>query len=152
MLTLAGDLERWRGKSLSYSGFVPSTGYESAAGSYGNMSILIPSGSTASTFRYRILIMDSACRSTLNPITSIEGCAGQGWVMIARPNSGDNTDTATSTGRLGSASRLVLDSQGVRCKTPGSAGDHIKDIDIGFGAYPPVISNAQLCGTSSQPW
>lgn len=155
MLTLAGELERWRGKNLSYAGFVPVASYESASGTYGNMSILIPKGSTTTTFKYRILIMDSACRSTLNPVTPVAGCAGQGWLMIARPNSGDATDTAGSTGRLGSASRLVLNNQGVRCMTKGVAGDHIKDTDIGFNIVPPAspaISDASLCGTGSTAW
>jgi type IV pilus assembly protein PilE len=147
MLKIAADLERWRGKALGYKGFVPETGYETAT----NTTILLPKGSSSSNFMYRITLLDIACRNatvSLNPAVSVAGCTGQGWVMIARPNSGDATDTNTSTGIMGSASRLVLDSQGVRCMTPGTTSDHISDALIATAS----VSDAALCGVSSAPW
>lgn len=145
MLKLAGDLERWRGKNLSYLGFIPENGYETTA----NISILVPKGSTSSNYAYRITLVDISCRTkTLNPTAVVAGCPGQGWVMIARPNSGDSTDTAASKGTLAAASRLVLDSQGVRCMTPGTLADHITDASIATA----TTSDAALCGTNSMGW
>lgn len=163
MQGLAADLERWRSKQLTYAGFVPSMGYEAASTTYGNIGVLFPTGSTSTNFRYRILIMDGACRTSLSPATPVAGCAGQSWVMVARPNSGttDQTDTNAAIGSMGNASRVVLDSRGVRCMTSGTFSDHITDTTI-FGSggvlaptIPPTTSDAGLCASGSNtsiPW
>ncbi|MDE2420529.1 MAG: prepilin-type N-terminal cleavage/methylation domain-containing protein [Gammaproteobacteria bacterium] len=155
MQGLSSELERWRAKNLSYSGFVPSMGYESSTGNYANKSILLPNGSTSLNYKYRILIMDGACRTPLNPTTPIVGCSGQSWVMVARPFTGDPTDTGAPSGLMGSASRLVLDSQGVRCMTAGTLTDRIQDILLTFGTNPPTTPNGALCSSGlnkSVPW
>ena len=131
MLKLAGDLERWRAKTLTYKGFTPDGGYETVA----NTTILLPKGSTAANYKYRITLGDIACRTTsLNP-----GCTGQGWVMVGQPN------TTNSTMNL--ASRLVLDSNGVRCLTDSVITDVAMASNLSGGG-----SNAALCIGTSKSW
>jgi len=144
MLKLAGDLERWRGKTLSYAGFTPENGYQTIANNIPNTVILTPKNAIATKFAYQIVLVDS-CRTT-SLITPTTGCSGLGWVMIARPFSNDLTDTATPTGKpiMATASRLVMNSQGIRCMTPNT----IPNSSI----INTAISDASLCGSSSTAW
>ncbi len=151
MLQLASDLERWRGKNFTYQGFRP---LASALGNVlqyattDNKTIFIPAGSTDTNFRYMITLVDSDDRSlSLVPLAT-PSSVGLNWTMIARPNSGDLADVATSKGLMGSASRLVLNNRGIRCMTPGTLSDHITDAMINKKAD----ADAKLCGISSQNW
>jgi type IV pilus assembly protein PilE len=148
MLQLASDLERWRGKNFSYQRFQPLTAVNGLNYETDNKTIYIPAGSTAANFRYMIILVDSADRTLSLVPPSLPSSVGLNWTMIARPNSGDLTDTNASEGYLGSASRLVLNSRGLRCMTPGTSSDHIEDTKI----ETMTISDAQLCGADSQNW
>jgi type IV pilus assembly protein PilE len=146
MLQLAADLERWRGKNFSYQGFTPTNGLSYATST--SQTMFLPAGSNSSSSKYMITLVDSADRTLSLVPTALPSSVGQNWTMIARPNSGDLTDTAASKGYMGSASRLVLDSRGVRCMTPGTFSDHIQDSVIAVM----TTSDAGLCGNSSKSW
>ena len=140
MLKLAGDLERWRAKTLSYTGFVPETGYAAAAGSLVSVTgatIYFPKGSTSSNYKYQLALLDGTRTAALNS-TSVT--AGQGWIMVAQPN--------TANSILSSASRLVLSSQGLRCLTNSAVSDAIMKANIASS----TISDAALCSNPSKPW
>ncbi len=154
MLQLASDLERWRGKNFSYQGFQPLTAvnglsYATIANEkIANKTIFIPAGSTSTNFRYMITLVDSGDRTLSLVPPSSPSSVGLNWTMIARPNSGDLTDTAASTGFMGSASRLVLNNSGLRCMTPGTLSDHITDTMI----KTMTTSDVALCGSYSESW
>jgi len=145
MLQLAGDLERWRAKTLSYTGFTPDSGYAAVAGSLvaGSLvtvtgaTIYLPIGSTSANYRYQIALLDGTRTAAL---TSTDIRAGQGWIMIAQPN--------TSNSILSRASRLVLSSQGLRCLTDDAVSDTTMKTNIASTS----ISDAGLCSTVSKPW
>lgn len=140
MLTLAADLERWRSKTLSYTGFVPDSGYAAAAGSLvavTGATIYLPIGSNSSNYRYQIALLDS---TRIAALTSTDIRAGQGWIMIAQPN--------TSNKILSLASRLVLSSQGLRCLT----ADAVSDASMKSNIASTSISDAGLCSTVSKSW
>lgn len=149
MLQLASDLERWRGKNFSYQGFQPLTAVNGLSyATTDNKTILIPAGSTSTNFRYMITLVDSGDRTLSLVPPSSPSSVGLNWTMIARPNSGDLTDTEASTGFMGSASRLVLNNSGLRCMTPGTLSDHITDTMI----KTMTTSDVALCGGSSESW
>lgn len=145
MLQLAGDLERWRAKTLSYTGFTPDSGYAAVAGSLvaGSLvtvtgaTIYLPIGSTSANYRYQIALLDGTRTAAL---TSTDIRAGQGWIMIAQPS--------VSNKILSRASRLVLNSQGLRCLTD----DAPSDLTMKNNIADPSISDAGLCSTVSKPW
>lgn len=140
MLKIAGDLARWRAKNLSYSGFVPESGFAAARGSIAsvdNATIYIPIGSDSTNYRYQLVLLDGSRTTALN---STDIRAGQGWIMIAVPNTGNS--------KLNLASRLVLNSQGLRCLSD------IADSEVTMKGY--IVStsktDSQLCSTPSKPW
>ncbi len=142
MLQLAGDLERWRAKTLSYTGFVPDSGFDTAVGTLlpstvTGATIYLPKGSTASNYRYQIALLDSTRTAAL---TSTDIRAGQGWIMIAQPS--------VSNKILSRASRLVLNSQGLRCLTDDAPSDLTMKNNIADSS----ISDAGLCSTVSKGW
>lgn len=143
MLKFAGDLERWRAKSLSYAGFIPDVGYaastsvnsSTAITAASNAIVYIPQGSTGSNYRYQIVILDDSGRTAdLGTTTS-----GQRWIMIAQPN--------TANIILNTASRLVLSSQGVRCKT-----DSVVDNATMKSNITSTLSDSALCVGTSEAW
>lgn len=140
MLKIAGDLARWRAKNLSYTGFVPETGFATTTGSLAsvaNATIYIPAGSTLTNYRYQIVLLDGSRTAALN---STDIRAGQGWIMVAVPNTGNS--------RLKLASRLVLNSQGLRCLSD------IADSEATMKTYIATTtkSDSQLCSSPSKPW
>ena len=140
MLRIAGDLARWRSKNLSYTGFIPETGFAATAGSLvtvSNATIYLPYGSDSTNYKYQIALLDN---TRLAPLTSTNIRAGQGWIMIAKPNPANLT--------LSSASRIVLSSQGVRCLTDNAMSDGTMKTSIATTG----ISDADLCIAPSKPW
>lgn len=155
MLKIAGDLERWRSKNLSYAGFVPENGYASSTlvnattdpiqitvadtSTTTNAIIYLPKGSTSSNFKYQLALLDGGDRDeSLITSTSIS-TAGQRWILVAQPN--------TSNATLSLASRLVLSSQGVRCMTDTAVSNLAMKSNISGSG-----SDASLCVGTSLAW
>ncbi len=136
MLDIAGRLEQWRSKALSYKGFTPDVGYatDTSLTAATNSTLYLPNGSTALNYKYKVAILDGADRTK-----SLTTGNGQSWVMVAQPNTTNST--------LNTASRLVLNSQGVRCLTDSVLTDaQFKANIIGTG------SDAALCVNTSSSW
>ncbi len=137
MLKMAADLEHWRSKALTYKGFVPSTGYGSTSSitALTNAVVYVPQGSTAANYTYQIVILDDTNRSQ-----SLATGIGQGWVMVAQPN--------TTNAILQPASRLVLNNQGVRCLTD----QNISDATMKANIISTTLDDASLCTSPSSAW
>lgn len=138
MLQLQVQLEQWRARALSYKGFTPqklttTNGVTTTSNAYDadNTTIYVPSGSTASNYRYKITLVDGASTgSSLVPTsTGIDLTTGRTWKMLAEPN---------TTGITQGANNIVLTSSGVRCQ-------NIVTIDI---AKIDTIN----CGTGQKEW
>jgi type IV pilus assembly protein PilE len=139
MLKIAGDLERWRSRQLSYTGFKPDAGF-SAQGSLvsvGGATIYLPLGSNSGNYKYQIALLDGTRIAALNGVGIT---TGQGWIMIAQPS--------TSNSILNLASRLVLNSQGLRCLTDSPFTDPAMNTNI---ANVKSLSDADLCVNPSYP-
>ena len=139
MLMIAGNLERWRAKNLSYSGFVPDSGFAATRGSIASVdgaTIYIPIGSDSTNYQYQLVLLDGTRTTALN---STDIRAGQGWIVVGQPN--------TANTILSRASRLVLNSQGVRCMTDIAVSDLTMKSNItGTGG------DAALCTSPSKTW
>lgn len=138
MLQLQVQLEQWRARALSYKGFTPqklttTNGATTTENAYDadNTTIYVPSGSTASNYRYKITLVDGeSTGSSLVPTsTGIDLTTGRTWKMLAEPN---------TTGITQGANNIVLTSSGVRCQ-------NIVTIDI---AKIDTIN----CGTGQKEW
>lgn len=138
MMFIATDLSSWRGRRLSYAGFMPRN---EAAGCtpqnaeffYSNEcdtslqagQIYVPLGSNRDTYRYLITLRDAIPVDRVdnkgNPVLNADGnpikstvalndnnAAGRGWRMIATPNPKDNL-------LKGIAKSYYMDSLGHRC-------------------------------------
>lgn len=143
MLQLQIQLERWRSSALTYKGFRPqlvsgsttSYAYDDAPT---NKTVYVPSGSTASNYRYKITLVDSTTStdasdgtvttsSLVTAGTDIDNNTGRAWKMFAEPSS------SYSTG-----SKILLSSAGLQCKT--------KNDDSSI-----TLASAN-CGTYSENW
>ena len=137
MLDLQIQLEQWRAKSLTYGGFQPKKVSSTSTVSYAydeadNKTIYVPSGSTASTYRYKITLVDGTTPvngliSTTKTDTNADTATGRSWKMLAVPS---------STGVTSSAHTFMMTSQGLRCQS--------KDISI-------TVVSAD-CKTGQQSW
>ncbi len=143
MLKLAGDLERWRAKNLSYAGFTPESGYgfAASAGSIAtptNATIYLPKGSDSTNYQYQLALLDGVVR-TASLTSTTTATAGQRWILVAQPN--------TNNSALSLASRLVLTSQGVRCMSDDATTDATMKSNIaGTG------NDTALCVGTSRAW
>lgn len=143
MLQLQIQLERWRASALTYKGFRPqlvsdnitSYAYDDAPV---NKTIYVPSGSTASNYRYKITLVDSTIStnpsdgtvttsSLVTAGTTVDNNTGRAWKIFAEPSSG------YSIGH-----KILLGSAGLRCKT--------KNADASI-----TVASAN-CGTYSEDW
>lgn len=99
MLKVAERLESYKGKQLSYAGYIP----EHQTSTKGEISIPYNS---ASDYDYQIRIVD------INDSTKAleDATIGQGWKMIATPNQEKGN-------ALRNSESLLLDSRGVKCMT-----------------------------------
>lgn len=136
MLRIAGDLERWRAKTLTYRGFAPDVGYttDTTITVPNDAVIYLPKGSTAATYKYKLAILDGVARTQ-----SLSTGGGQRWVIVAQPN--------TNNVILTSASRLVLNSSGVRCLT-----DQAMDDATFRGKIQANTNDVTLCGVTPLAW
>lgn len=137
MLRVAGDLERWRSKTLTYRGFTPDISYASDTSITAETSstLYFPKGSSSTNYKYKVAVLDGADRSK-----SLTTGTGQTWIMVAQPN--------TSNSILNSASRLVLNSRGVRCLTDSILTDATLKTNITTSS----IDDSALCSGTSLPW
>ena len=120
MLGLSTELLRWRSKALTYRGFIPDGGYAQ------NSDILVPTGSTLSNHRYKLTLVDTNSNASLELDTAL----GMDWVMIAVPNSSNNS--------IKDGKQLYFRSSGQRCLVPSTAT---------------VSTNVNPCAnTTSEPW
>ena len=143
MLQLQIQLERWRSSALTYKGFRPqlvsgsttSYAYDDAPT---NKTIYVPSGSTASNYRYKITLVDSTTStdasdgtittsSLVTTGTDIDNNTGRAWKMFAEPSSS-----------YSKGSKILLSSAGLQCKT--------KNDDSSI-----TVASAN-CGTYSENW
>lgn len=128
MLQLQIQLDRWRSSALTYQGFVPqklSTVNKVTTTTYtydaNNNTIYVPTGSTASNYRYKITLVDGA-DSTKTLLTSgLDTITGRTWKMLAEPN----TNSSAKGGDV-----MLLTSTGIRCKNTSVA---LTDNDCGTG-------------------
>lgn len=115
MLQVQIQLERWRASALSYKGFVPqlvngsTTSY--AYDETDNKTIYVPTGSTASNYRYKITLVDGTIpANSLAPVasTTVDNSTGRTWKMLATPN---------TTGTAKGGHLLMMTSTGMRCQS-----------------------------------
>ena len=122
MLGIAGQLENYRGKQLSYANFTLEPKYNDAAGVFN-----IPYDSTVSNYKYQIRLLDLTAPTVGNvlgdrvPLNS-SNATGRGWVMIAVPQQ-------SATAALKRANYLMITSDGIRCMTPESSGSKTYSLD-----------------------
>lgn len=99
MLKISERLENYKGKQLSYAGYIP----EHQSLTKGEVNIPYDS---ASDYKYQIKIVDIDDSTKALEDSTI----GQGWKMIAIPNQ-------TRGSALRNSEYLLLDSRGIKCMT-----------------------------------
>ncbi|MCG3880919.1 prepilin-type N-terminal cleavage/methylation domain-containing protein [Psychrobacter sp. Ps3] len=135
MLQLQLQLDRWRASALTYKGFRPQK-ITSASGSNtktyayddtANKTIYVPSGATASNYRYKIMLVDGTTpTNSLIVAAGVDNATGRAWKMLAEPNSNGITKNAHN---------MLLTSTGTRCQTTSS-----------------IAITATDCGTGTKEW
>lgn len=137
MLQLQIQLDRWRASALTYKGFKPQkisnvSGTTTTTYDYDdapvNKTIYVPSGSTATNYRYKITLVDGTTpANSLIPAnnTDIDNSTGRTWKMLAEPS---------STGSAKGGDIIMLTSTGTRCKNTT------------------VALTAIDCGTAQEEW
>lgn len=142
MQQLAVELERWRSNSLSYRNFHPSScGTGNNCYDVGNTQIYVPTGSTATNYRYIITLTNrsstSPPSSLVPPTAAAQPSAsalsniaiGRDWMMVAEPNS-----------NLMGASKIYLDSHNLKCMTSSATPDVA------------TMQNNHGCGIRAKSW
>lgn len=99
MLKLSERLENYKGKQLSYAGYIPA--HQTA--NKGQIHLPYEAGND---YDYQIQIMDMNDAS----LALEDATIGQGWRMVAMPNQSKSAALRTSA-------YLLLDSSGVKCMT-----------------------------------
>lgn len=132
MQQLEIELNRWRATALTYKGFRPrklgsdgtiSHGYDTTD----NKTIYVPEGSNATSYRYKISLVDLSTRNSLVPVNTTYSTAGNAWRMLAEP----------SASLKGSSAHIIMTSStGVQCKS--------KDRDI--------TTASTDCGIGQEMW
>lgn len=143
MQQLAVELERWRSNSLSYRNFHPSScGTGNNCYDVGNTQIYVPTGSTATNYRYIITLTNRSSTSSTSPPSSLVPptataqtsalsniAIGRDWMMVAEPNS-----------NLMGASKIYLDSHNLKCMTSSATPDVA------------TMQNSHGCGIRAKSW
>lgn len=125
MLGLSIELEQWRAKTLTYSGFTPNKGWSPIANT-----VYVPRGSNATTHNYAIRVMHVSSATTPTAVSLSTASPANSWVMVATPRTGSLVKDVPP---------MALTSQGVRCRST--------DTDIMTKA-----ASVQHCGTGSKTW
>ena len=131
MQQLQLELERWRASALTYKGFRPKTidntnkvvyKYDDA-----NSIIYIPRGSTASSYNYKITLVDGdSPTKSLVTVSGVDNVTGRTWKMLAEPKKSGITEYADY---------FLLTSSGVRCRSSSA-----------------VVITATSCGANQGEW
>ena len=129
MLQLQIQLDRWRASALTYQGFAPqkltTDGDGKTTPSYAydadNKTVYVPTGSTATNYRYKITLVDGANPSDTLLTSGLDTMIGRSWKMLAEPN----TNSSAKGGDV-----IMLTSGGIRCKNTSVA---LTDNDCGTG-------------------
>ena len=129
MLQLQIQLDRWRASALTYKGFAPqkltTDGDGKTTPSYAydanNNTIYVPTGSTATNYRYKITLVDGADTTKTLLTSGLDTMTGRSWKMLAEPN-------PNSSAKGGDV--IMLTSTGTRCKNTSVA---LTDSDCGTG-------------------
>jgi len=101
MLKISQRLESYKGKQLSFAGYIPEnqvTGQEGV--------INLPYGSSSTDYNYQIIIVD--INDTSKSLQ--DSTAGQGWKMIGMPSQ-------TKSSVLRASKSFLMTSRGVNCST-----------------------------------
>lgn len=134
MLQLQIQLERWRSSALTYKGFTPKVVASNSTVTYSyddaptNTVIYVPDGSTASDYRYQIMLVDGDTPfSSLVTAASatVDTSTGRSWKMLAIPN----------PSYLATANKIMLSSNGLRCQSKNTL----------------TVANTD-CGLSQEDW
>ncbi len=128
------QLERWRASALTYKGFRPqklSTVNRTTTPSYAydetdDKTVYVPSGSTASNYRYKITLVDGAVPTQSLISTGLDNNTGRSWKMLAEPS---------STGTFKNAQNMLMISTGLRCQSKNT-----------------IAITATNCGTNGESW
>lgn len=128
MLQLEIQLEQWRAKSLTYQGFQPqklttvnkvtTTRYAYDDDNADNKTIYVPTGSTATNYRYKITLVDGTNSTNTLMTSGLNTMIGRSWKMLAEPNTNSSGDV------------MLLTSTGTRCKNTSVA---LTAVDCGTG-------------------
>lgn len=131
MQQLQIELERWRASALTYKGFRPKTidntnkvvyKYDDA-----NSIIYIPRGSTATSYNYKITLVDGdSPTKSLVTAAGVDNVTGRTWKMLAAPKKSGTTEYADY---------FLMTSSGVRCRNSSE-----------------VTIAATSCGTNQGDW
>ncbi|MGO3640424.1 MAG: type IV pilin protein [Psychrobacter sp.] len=134
MLQLQLQLDRWRASALTYKGFRPqkitsTNGVNSTTYRYDaadNKTIYVPSGSTASNYRYKIMLVDGTTPGkSLIVAAEVDNATGRSWKMLAEKS---------KTGITKDANNFVLTSEGLRCQNTNDIEiDNIDSLGCGAG-------------------
>ncbi|AXY58535.1 prepilin-type N-terminal cleavage/methylation domain-containing protein [Acinetobacter chinensis] len=106
MLRLSERLESYRGKQLTYAGYIPEN---QNVGSGQKGVVNIPYGSTGVEYDYQLTVMDINPPDSAKPSLE-DATVGQGWRILAVPNQ-------RKSSALRKSESLLLDSRGVKCMT-----------------------------------
>ncbi len=101
MLKISQRLESYKGKQLSFAGYIPEnqvTGQEGV--------INLPYGSSSTDYNYQIILVD--INDTSKSLQ--DSTAGQGWKMIGIPSQ-------TKSNSLRASKSFLMTSRGVNCST-----------------------------------
>lgn len=106
MLRISERLENYRGRQLTYAGYVPEHESETAG------TIYLPRGSNATNYDYEIILFDINLKDD-DSNTLVDSTVGQGWRMIANPSK-------KKSKALSNAKSLLMDSRGMNCEKSAS--------------------------------
>jgi type IV pilus assembly protein PilE len=125
MLGLSIELEQWRAKTLTYSGFTPNKGWSPIANT-----VYVPRGSNATTHNYAIRVMHVSSATTPTAVSLSTASPANSWVMVATPRMGSLVKDMPP---------MALTSQGVRCLSTDNS-------------IMTKAASVQHCGTGSKTW
>ena len=125
MLRLSIELEQWRAKTLTYSGFTPNKGWSPIANT-----VYVPRGSNATTHNYAIRVMHVSSATTPTAVSLSTASPANSWVMVATPRMGSLVKDMPP---------MALTSQGVRCLSTDNS-------------IMTKAASVQHCGTGSKTW
>ena len=130
MLQLQIQLDRWRASALTYKGFKPQVVTNNSTATYryddsANKTIYLPSGSSATNYRYQITLVDGNTPANSLVVandTTVDISTGRTWKMLAIPN---------DSGSVKNAHKMLMTSTGLRCQSKNALT--VASTDCGAG-------------------